>query len=146
MSDTPAAEQCEREIREMHRVIRDWLAGTLPDDDAGFAGFRDVLAPDFEIVYPNAERQPRAELLDLFRGAHGMHAGAGFDIAIRNVRDRFALGDARVLTYEEWQTTRTHTDARLTTVIFHPDPAQRNGVAWLHVHETALPESDGFRA
>jgi len=138
MTDTPTFEQCAREIREMHVVIRDWLAGTLPADDAGFAGFRDVLAPAFEIIYPSAQRQPRAELLDLFRDAHGMQADTGFEITIRDVRDRFTLGDARVLTYEEWQTTPEHTDARLTTVIFHPDPNQRNGVAWLHVHETAL--------
>jgi len=138
MPEPPTAEQCEREIRHMHIVIRDWLAGSLPDDDTAFAGFRDVLAPAFEIIYPSADRQPRADLLDLFRDAHGMQAATGFEIAIREVRDRFTLGNARVLTYEEWQTTPEHTDARLTTVIFRPDPEQRNGVAWLHVHETAL--------
>jgi hypothetical protein len=50
------------------------------------------------------------------------------------------VGDILLVTYEEWQQSGDQTTARLSTALFRDKPDAPNGLEWLHVHETWLPD------
>jgi hypothetical protein len=125
----------EREVRDLHEIIRAWLAGTCPDDDATFAGFADALDADFVIISPRGVPTGRRELLKEFRAAHGA-LGGDFELWIDECRLRAAGPDWLLGTYEEWQRAGGETTARLSTVLFFRDTGARNGLRWRHLHET----------
>jgi hypothetical protein len=61
---------------------------------------------------------------------------------IENAELRFEQGGLTVATYEEWQRHADETvTGRLSTVIFRDQLSTSNGLAWVHVHETWLPEA-----
>ncbi|MEN9938128.1 MAG: hypothetical protein RLZZ387_4707 [Chloroflexota bacterium] len=131
----------QTEIVELHAFFEQWLGGTLPDTDAAFARLVDTMAPTFAIVTPAGRLVERAELLPQLRTAHSSRPG--WRMWIERPVLRFQHGALTGATYEEWQ---RHVDgvvtARLSTVIFHPQPGTPNGLAWLHVHETWLPPQE----
>lgn len=43
-------------------------------------------------------------------------------------------------TYEEWQTTGGVATGRLSTAVMRSVPGFPNGLAWVHLHETRLPD------
>jgi hypothetical protein len=128
------------EIVELHDFFQEWLGGALPATDAAYARLVDTQAPEFMIVTPGGERILREPLLAQLRAAHGSRPG--WRMWIENAELRCAQGGLTVATYEEWQ---RHADgtvtARLSTVVFRERPGTPNGLAWLHVHETWLPEA-----
>jgi hypothetical protein len=80
----------------------------------------------------------RQTLLDRMRGAYGKsQAGARIwieDFQLRSVHDGVA-----VVTYVEWQEVGGQKRGRLSTAVLRARDDARNGVEWLHVHETWLP-------
>lgn len=129
-----------REIVELHDFFQEWLGGALPATDAAYARLVDTQAPEFTIVTPGGELIEGPRLLAQLRAAHASRPG--WRMWIENAELRFAQGGLTVATYEEWQ---RHADGtvtgRLSTVVFRDQPGTPNGLAWLHVHETWLPEA-----
>jgi hypothetical protein len=119
------------EVVELHDFFQGWLGGTLPATDAVYARLVDTQALEFTIVTPGGE---------CLRAAHGSRPG--WQMWIENAELRYAQGGLTVATYEEWQ---RHADGtvtgRLSTVVFRDQPGTPNGLAWVHVHETWLPEA-----
>jgi hypothetical protein len=57
---------------------------------------------------------------------------------IRNVTLR---GDAAVGTYEEWQAADANLTGRISTAVLTPKSDMPNGLQWMHLHETWLPDA-----
>lgn len=127
------------EIVELHAFFVGWLVGTLPATDATYARLVDTMALEFAMVTPGGAYIPRERLLAQLRAAHGSRPG--WRMWIEHAELRYAQGELTVATYEEWQ---RHADGtvtgRLSTAIFREQHGTPNGLAWLHVHETWLPE------
>ena len=132
---------CEREVREFHAFLRDWLVGAVPRTADSFARFAGVMGEGLEVIGPRGGVTGRNALVSEFEGLHGALAAdaAAFAIWIENFRCRWAVGDHALVTYEEWHRRQGAESARLSTALFRRAEGTPCGVAWLHVHETWLP-------
>jgi hypothetical protein len=131
-------DQCRAEIEDLHNFFVAWFNGHLPQTDAAFARFADVMAPGFTIVDPSGTIQDRESLLAGLHAAH--NARPGIRIWIESVRIRQHTDDLIVATYEEWQQLPDQSPrGRISTVILRAADNTPNGLVWLHVHETWLP-------
>lgn len=131
--------RCHREVVALHETIEGWLAGTLPKTEDAYARFRDAMAEDFVIISPRGTLSNRIAIVDSLREAHGVR-DRSFKISIRNVRTRLLRPPLALLTYEEWQHDGKNTTARLSSVWLRDDPSAPDGIAWVHLHETWLPD------
>ncbi len=134
--------QCEREVREFHAFLRDWLVGAVPRTAETFSRFSDVMGGGVEVISPRGTVTGRDALVSEFEALHGeLAADAGaFNIWIESFRCRWAEGDHAMVTYEEWHQRGDDKSARLSTALFRREEATPCGVLWLHVHETWLPD------
>jgi len=130
-------QSCRVEVAELHGFFADWFNGTAPDTDAAFSRFAVALAPGFTMVVPGGGTVTRNDVLEAVRTAHGSGTTT---IWIKNHVHRWSSADAALVGYEEWQTRDNATRGRASTALFVADPAGPNGVQWVHVHETWLPE------
>ena len=135
--------RCRAEITELHQFFQDWFNGAVPDDHRTFARFAGVMGEGFVIVTPEGRAVERAALVDGLRGAHGRwrpEGKSGGRIWIENVDVRHASDGMTAVTYEEWQEVDGRVRGRLSTALFGAKPGAPNGLEWLHVHETWLPD------
>lgn len=133
-------EACRREVVELHDFFEAWFTGALPDDAAAFERFAGVMAPGFAIVSPEGRLAERAQILDAVRSGHGS-APEGLRITVENAAGR-ALGDGlQLVTYEEWHARDGDRKGRLSSAVLRARDGLPNGVEWLHVHETWLPDA-----
>jgi hypothetical protein len=144
-----AAGRVRAEVEAIHEFFVGWFHGALEDDDDLFLrDFARRLDPGFVLVTPSGEALPLARLIKLVRGAHG--SNPEFEIEIRDVRLRHQSGDIFVATYEEWQRHAKHNtpanNRRISTVVLRADRVAPGGLAWLHLHETALASEDSDSA
>ena len=142
--DGAMAEQCEKEVTELHQFFEDWFNGKLDNNESEFNRFDEVMGADFEIINPAGQSSSRAGIVARLKGAHGFLSAADkpMRVWVENVRSRALSSGLHLVTYEEWQETEAVTRGRLTTAIFSPKTGTPNGVQWHHVHETWLPEED----
>lgn len=128
------------EIAELHDFFQEWLGGTLPATDEVYTRLTDTQAPEFVIITPGGELIQRERLLTQLRVAHGSRPG--WRMWIENAELRFAQGGLIIASYEEWQRHAEGTvTGRLSSVVFREQPGTPNGLVWLHVHETWLPDA-----
>jgi len=140
MLDQQIAFDCETEINDLHRFFTDWFNGAIPDTDATWSAFENVMGPGFALVSPGGVVLARAALLESLRPLHGQHApDVGFRISIRGFTCRRIGSETILVTYEEWQSANGAEKGRLSTALFERNPAMPNRVQWMHVHETWLP-------
>jgi hypothetical protein len=132
-------DRCETEIVGLHRFFVRWYRGELDATGEDFARVSDVLTEDFRMVNPDGVVVARSELLTGLRRNHGSRSES-FDIRIENVSYRPVGRSAAAVTYEEWQTEGGRARGRVSTAIFREHSSTPNGVEWLHVHETWLPD------
>lgn len=131
--------RCEDEVVDLHRFFERWYRGEPDAHGEEFARVSDVLAEDFRMVTPEGAVVARSELLAGIRGGHG--SKEDFRIRIENLVYRMGVrGGVAVVTYEEWQEEGGEDRGRVSTAVLHERPDAPNGVEWLHVHETWLPE------
>lgn len=91
------------------------------------------------MVVPSGHALERERILDAVRQDHGSDTDAL--VEIRNVQAVGAHQGTAIVSYEEWQGSRTETTrGRLSSVVFLHDDNAPNGLKWWHVHETWLPE------
>ena len=131
-------EQFKAEVVAVHDFLSGWLSGSLPKDPATYGPFAAMLADDFMIVSPTGETRQRADLVPGIEQAHGAE-GDDFRIWIENCQVRWSDAEACVGTFEEWQESGGVTCARLSSVLFRRNATKRNGLEWVHLHETWLP-------
>lgn len=142
------AANAEREIVAFHEFLEDWLGGSLDQTNQRFERAEKVLPDDFEIVSPSGERRTRSDVLADLRDGYGSLAADDLDpdfrIRIENVNIRFERDDSCLLTYEEWQRQGGEWEGRLSSVLFRWEEETPNGVEWVHLHETWLPDDAKF--
>lgn len=131
-------ELCRKEIKELHQFFQDWFNGDLPQTDASFARFADVMAVDFEMVSPNGRSVSITNLQPALRQRYNSWQNGR--IWIENVRVHWQKGDLLLVVYEEWQAVDGAENGRLSSVLFQQQPNLPNTLLWLYVHETWLPE------
>ena len=129
---TELVEAATREIEELHVAFEQWFGGESENLDRVEA----ALTHDFTMVTPNGETVERADLIEGLKEAQG---AVELKIEIKNTTVRWEGADGMLVTYEEWQTTPTNSNARQSTVLFEHDWGAPNGLRWVHVHETWMP-------
>lgn len=132
-------DRCRREVLELHQFFADWFNARLRDDEASFARFSKVMDEGFEIIGPDGKLTARQPLLEGLRAAHGKRPG--ISIEIREPRAHTVGEGLCLATYQEWQSTAETTRGWISTALMRRDDDAPNGVVWLRVHETYLPES-----
>ncbi|MGB9359903.1 MAG: hypothetical protein WCC01_15250 [Acidimicrobiia bacterium] len=125
-------ESFEAEVRELHAFFGRWYSGVAAPSE--FSRL-DVLADSFIMIGPNGRTASVVDVREMIRASYGLRP---IDFAIKNVSVR---SDAPVGTYEEWQTDSGTTTGRLSTAVMASAPHQPNGLQWVHLHETWLPEA-----
>jgi hypothetical protein len=128
-----------REIDELHQFFQDWFTGSIPQTEANFARVTAALAPGFVLISPDGALAEYATVIDWLRKGYGTRPG--FRLWVEKIVPRYAASDLALVTYEEWQQRDDRITARLSSAIFRHCPTAPNGVEWLYVHETWLPES-----
>ena len=126
----------KNEIVELHEFFEEWFGGENPPDNAN--RFETVLSPEFRLISPHGTVHSRTDIIDAVRS--GKSSRLGVEIRVRSPELRFERGDIIVATYEELQRGDDLLTARLSTVVFELNDSLPNGLSWLHVHETWLPE------
>ncbi|WP_448721230.1 DUF4440 domain-containing protein [Acanthopleuribacter pedis] len=139
-TDTDKKAAAVREVEEFHQFFQDWFTGTLPRTAQAFARFSDNLAPDFELISPRGDLLARSALVNGLEQAHGKLPKT-IKIWVRDVKVRSLGAGLWLATYEEWQDKGDGERGRLSTVVFREHAASPNGMLWLHVHETWLPDA-----
>jgi len=148
-ADGAFPERCRREIHALHDFFGAWYRG---ESGLDFDRVERALAAEFALVTPEGRRVEREPLLESVRADHGDGAGMAADPEGERPDDAdpFAI-EARdcsvvdqtdercLLTYEEHHAGPVES-ARTSAAWFAPDDDAPNGVAWLFVHETWLPD------
>jgi len=124
-------QSCVHEVLEQHRLMENWLAGTVPQTRENFADIGGVLSNGFVAITTDGKLRPRDDFLDDLWNAHGT-MGERFSIEIHNAAVRVSEPPLYLLTYEEWRY-----DGRLTTALMRVEEGPRP--LWLHLQETWLP-------
>jgi hypothetical protein len=127
------------EIVELHAFFQEWLDGTLPATDAAFTRLTGALDAAFTLIGPSGEVAERAALVRELRVAHGSRPG--WRMWIEQPQLRRQAGDLTIATYQEWQQAGDTTTARISSAVFQRHEGAPNGLLWLHVHETWLPQA-----
>ncbi len=142
-SSHPMDARCRQEVLELHRFFEDWFRADMAGGEEALKRFSEVLDPAFEIIFPDGRRMGRAAIVEQIRGAYGSRPRKElpFHIRIDHLRARPLAEGVELVTYEEWMRIEGHWDGRLSSALFAPAAGTPNGVRWLHVQETALPEN-----
>jgi hypothetical protein len=128
----------QSEIVELHNFFIAWLGGELPKTSEIFARFSAATAPGFALISPSGQLTERDALV---QGLYEGHASRPkLQIWIERPALRVREGALSLVTYEEWQREAGRVTARQSSALFIEAPEAPNGLAWLHVHETWLPE------
>ncbi len=130
----PTEANCTREIETLHDFFAEWYCGDC--DRAAFERVERALADGFQRVAPDGSIDDRTEILESIRGAYDGYAAGAFEIEIRNVEAVATIDDRALVRYEEWQTSPSGTNGRLSTALFAPSPA--GAVEWHYLQETWL--------
>jgi hypothetical protein len=133
-----SAKAAIQEVIDLHIFFQEWLDGSLPNTDAAFARFHAATAAGFTLISPDGSIAAGADTATWIQTAHGTRRGFRLWTDAHNVR--YVNDNLAVVTYQEWQTRDGVTTGRISTAIFVAAPAAPNGVAWLHVQETWLPD------
>ena len=139
MAVSALARASQQEVLDLHVFIEAWLLGSTPRSPAAFARFADVLHPDFVMIDIRGASRSRDELVTAFESAHGQNRG-GIEVEIDGLDCRLERADLCLVTYLEAQRIDEITTTRRSTALFVPQPDCPNGVAWLHLHETWIPD------
>lgn len=123
-----------REIIDLHDFFQAWLTAALPNEEAAFARFSSVTAPDFTLISPDGQQLDSAAVTAWIRAAHGSRPG----FRLWTTDHTVCYEDHRCVlaTYLEWQRRADATTCRISSVFFCADAGAPNGLLWQHVHET----------
>ena len=94
-----------------------------------------MLADSFVMIGPDGRTSNVQQVRSFVEAAYGRRPT---EFRIRNVAVRPRTS---VCTYEEWQIADGITTGRISTAVMMPEPAMPNGLRWMHLHETWLPDA-----
>lgn len=138
--------RCKDEVIRLHVFFVEWFTASIPNTEENFDAFNMSMAAEFHIISPRGVVDTKLELTSSLHRAHGIHKDSIFTIDIKNCQLLSVGGkESYLMRYEEWQkTVRSDGDvvetARISTVLFREQPNCFNGLEWMHVHETWLPD------
>lgn len=130
MNRSEAASVVRTEIEELHRFFERWLRG----DEDDFSRCERALARDFTMVGPGGEVRSRDALVQGLLDAQGKRP---VSIRIRNFEVVQLAPEFAWARYEEWHGDR----GRVSTALFRACENAPNGIEWVTVHETWLPDN-----
>lgn len=136
----PLAERAAAEVEELHAFFVRWLDAVDPDPKLTLDRFAAVAAPGFRLIPPTGavlERQAVIDWLASSRASRGKPERP-FVIATEKVEARQIGADTCLVTYVERQDGPDGPNARRSSALFRNAGGTPCGVAWLHVHETAI--------
>lgn len=122
----------EAEVRELHAFFERWFVGTAERDE--FERL-DVLDDSFRMIGPDGQTRSVEEIRSSIEDARGRRP---MRIEIRNV---WVHPSAPIGMYEEWQTMDGEVTGRSSSAVMSIDPSAPNGLRWIHLHETWLPDA-----
>ena len=124
------------EIVELHEFFESWLTGSIKQSRKHYARFENAMANDLTMVPPGSSLLKRDVVMEIFWQQHGS-IKPPFRIEVRNPAVREVAESLYFAIYEEWQFGLEQT-ARVTTALLTEN---QNGIQWLSVHESWLPEN-----
>ena len=137
MTNIDLQQQAATEITRLHDFFQAWYRGEL--EATAFSSFEHALDESFQIITPDGNLLPRERILHAVRQQAGSDASALLEI--RHVEPVAVDQHIAVFRYQEWQSSTDEAPrGRLSTVVFQRDDEASNGLIWLQVHETWLPE------
>jgi dipeptidyl-peptidase-4 len=132
-----AARACAA-VDALHGLLGDWCAGRLPMTDEAFGRLEGVFARDLCWIDPDGETLSRADILAHWRPRHGE---AACEAAVDRVTSQPVADGLWLVQYRAWQRAAGgQWRGRAASALLREDPSVPGELAWLHVHETWLPE------
>ena len=142
-SSNVTVEQIVHEVDDLHNLFLAWYAGQPAKDRDWYdqtIGAR--MDAQFSIVSPSGTTLTQEDILTLIYEGYGL--SREFSIKTRNANLLRLDGNVVLVSYEEWQHHAVNTpvsqNGRISTALLAVDNTQPNGLRWLHVHETWLPD------
>jgi hypothetical protein len=129
---------CITEVRDLHQFFQDWFAGAIAQSEENFTRVTHALNERFVLISPGGALAEYATVIEWLRSGYGTRPG--FRLWTERITLRHQEGDVALVTYEEWQETDAGVTTRLSSALFRRRDQAPNGVEWLHVHETWLPQ------
>lgn len=139
-NSAPLAQRAVAEVEALHAFFVRWLDAVDPDPALTLERFTAVAAPEFRLIGLDGavlERQAVIDWLAASRASRGTSARR-FVIAARQVEASEIAPGLCLVTYVEHQDGPEGPNARRSTALFRDASGTPLGVAWLHVHETAI--------
>ena len=142
-----AHEKFKVDVVELHKFFVVWFRGGCEKSEGYFRQrFTSRFAQDFEYVLPGGDLLRLEELTGVLYDAYA--SSPDFEIKIQDVQTRYAGGSTRdgdlaIVRYQELQKgalNSAENNARISSAVMKLDSDAPNGVVWLHLHETLLPE------
>lgn len=127
-----------QEITELHQFFQDYFSGRIPFE--AVSRFDQTLAAGFVLIDSSARITQHDEIKQLIRQLYAQRKGRR--VWVENIVLHHEFTDTLIVTYEEWQASDEKTTQRACTVVFKKETSARNGLLWLHVHESGLHEVD----
>lgn len=132
----PSVTPYQREIETIHEFFVDWYDGTVPE--SAFERVERAMAPDLEMVSPDAGRLDRQAVLEAVRNGYDRDEPADFEIDVRNVSLLEATDEYGLVQYEEWQRIEGEWEGRISIALLRQDPEGPEGVVWSYIQSTML--------
>lgn len=122
------------EIVELHDFFERYFLG----DEGSIERFESVLDPGFTMIGPHGGHSNRTEVLEEVRQGHGHSESL---VIVTSDHRLLTESDTTIVAeYIETHELADRSNRRWSTVVFVADPTTPNGVAWVRVHETWIPD------
>ena len=93
---------CRSEIEELHQFFQDWFNGVLPETDASFARFAEVMAADFEMVAPNGRATTITALQPALRHRYNSWQNGRLSSVLLQIQPDLPNGLLWLYVHETW--------------------------------------------
>jgi len=124
----------KKEIMNLHQSFQDWYTGKLSRKQLDSV-IGDHLDQDFYIVFPDATKQSKTELVDMMRTDYANDTS--FCIEIKDIKIQELSATLYLANYQEWQywgndNTQPKLQLMSSALIQH----HASGYTWIAIHET----------
>ena len=138
--------RAKQEVHDLHSWFVEYFNGKPNKDDTFDVQFVPRFHPSFAMVTPDGSTGMKfVSLIEAMKGLY--NCNPSISIQCRNV-ETLHVGPNNcivIVRYEEWQKNSLNqskpNNARISTAAFVPEPNAPNGVQWVTLQETWLPDS-----
>ena len=134
--------QCEQEVIGLHKFFEQWFKAEVANDKETLNRFHSVLADEFMLIMPTGNFTFKDQIVKQIESGYGSHEKdeISYELWVQNINCRLIENNLCLVTYEEWGRVNGEINARLSSALFRKKEGTINGVEWIHVHETFLPD------